>query len=74
MHYIHANFSYSKFRLAWIPDKLESNLRASITERQLVVPTGIPVRLIFELIAPLNKRPLCQPVAGGYNTFSCLVV
>ena len=43
---LHAKLSYSISRLAWIPDKLESNLRASKTEQQLAVPTGIPVRLI----------------------------
>jgi len=62
------------YRLAWIPDQLESNLRASFTERQLAVPTGIPVRLNIELGAPLSKRPVCQPVAARYSTFSCLVV
>ena len=71
---LHANLASSKFRLAWIPDQLESNLRASFTERQLAVPTGIPVRLNIELGAPLRKRPVCQPVAARYSTFSCLAV
>ena len=61
-------------RLAWIPDELESSLRASFTEQQLAVPTGIPIRLTYELGAPLRERPLCQPVIVRYTSFSCLVV
>jgi hypothetical protein len=35
---------YKNDRLAWIPKELDSTLRASIKmERQLAVPTGIPV-------------------------------
>jgi hypothetical protein len=74
MFNLHANLASSKFRLAWIPDLLESNLRASFTERQLAVPTGIPVRLNIELGALLRKRLVCQPVAARYSTFSCLAM
>ena len=45
-----------------------------LRERQLAVPAGIPVRLLFRLMAPDNKRPLCQPCTGNDTTFSCVVV
>jgi hypothetical protein len=40
--------------LAWLPEQLKSNLRASFTEQPLAVLTAIPVRLKCGLLEPIR--------------------
>jgi hypothetical protein len=61
----------SRYPPFWIPKQSKTVIRASHRrERQLGVPAGIPIRLIYGLVAPSTKRSLCQPSGASYSTFS----